>query len=87
MSIMYLEPKIKPDKEPLVRVYYVFELTKSQALVLITHFYLEPKIEPNKTIIDISDIRAQVREGQRRWSKGLNVQSKDINKGEISKFI
>ena len=33
------------------------------------------------------DIRAQVKKEQRRWSKGLNVQSKDINKEEISEFI
>ena len=33
------------------------------------------------------DIRAQVREGQRRQSKGLNTQLEDINKGEISEFI
>ena len=33
------------------------------------------------------DIRAQVKEGRRRQSKGLNAQSKDIDKEEISKFI
>ena len=33
------------------------------------------------------DIRAQVRKGQRRQSKGLNIQSENIDKGEISKFI
>ena len=35
----------------------------------------------------MSDIRAQVKKGRRRWSEGLNVQSKNINKEEISKFI
>jgi translation elongation factor EF-1beta len=53
--------------------------------VFTTH--LKPKIKPNKTTINISDIRAQVKEGQRRWSEGLNIQSKDINKEEISEFI
>ena len=48
----------KPFNRPLVRVHYIFKLNNSQALAPITHFYLEPKIEPNKTIIDISDIRA-----------------------------
>ena len=35
----------------------------------------------------MSDFRAQVKEGRRRQSEGLNIQSKDINKEEISKFI
>jgi len=29
------------------------------------HFYLEPKIKPNKIIINISDLKAQVKE--RQW--------------------
>ena len=55
--------------------------------MFITHFYLELKIEPNKTIINILNIRVQVKERQKRWSKGLNIQSKDINKEKISEFI
>ena len=51
------------------------------------YFYLEPKIEPNKITINMLDLRAQVKEGWRRQSKGLNIQSEDINKEEISKFI
>ena len=51
------------------------------------YFHLKPKIELNKIIINMLDIRVQVKERQKRWSKGLNIQSKDINKEKISEFI
>ena len=51
------------------------------------YFHLKPKIELNKIIIYMLDIRVQVKEGQKRWSKGLNIQFKDINKEKISEFI
>ena len=51
------------------------------------YFYLKPKTEFNKIIINILDIRTQIKKGQKRQSKGLNIQSKNINKEKISKFI
>jgi len=33
------------------------------------------------------DIRAQVNEGQDRWSEGINIQSDNVDKKEIKDFI
>ena len=48
---------------------------------------LEPKIEPNKTIINISDIKAQVNKGQEKQGKGINIQSNDISIKDINDFM
>ena len=50
------------------------------------YFYPEPKIEPNKTIIDILDIRAQVDAGQKKWGKGIDLQSNKTTTEDINKF-
>ena len=51
------------------------------------HFYLEPKIKPNKTTIDISDIRVQVDAGQKKWGKGIDLQSNKTTTKDINKFV
>ena len=53
----------------------------------IIYFYLEPKIEPNKTIIDMSDIRAQVNTGQKKWGKGIDLQSNKTTTEDINEFV
>ncbi len=51
------------------------------------YFYLEPKIEPNKTIIDILDIRVQVNIGQKKWGKGIDLQSNKTTIEDINEFV
>ena len=53
----------------------------------IIYFYLEPKIEPNKTIIDMLDIRAQVDAGQKKWGKGIDLQSNKTTIEDINEFV
>ena len=49
--------------------------------------YPEPKIKPNKTIIDMLDIRAQVDAGQKKWGKGIDLQSNKTTTEDINKFM
>ena len=55
--------------------------------MFIIYFHLEPKIEPNKTIIDILNIRAQVNAGQKKWGKGIDLQSNKTTIKDINEFI
>ena len=55
--------------------------------MFITHFYPEPKIEPNKTIINMLNIRVQVDAGQKKWGKGIDLQSDKTTTKDINEFM
>jgi len=87
MSTTYLKPNNQPNKKPLVYIYYAFKLNKSQILTSTIYFHPEPKIKPNKTTINILNIKAQVNTGQKKWGKGINLQSNKTITENINKFI
>ena len=87
MSTTHLKPNNQPNKEPLVYIYYAFKLNKSQILTFTIYFHPEPKIKPNKTIIDMLDIRAQVDAGQKKWGKGIDLQSNKTTTEDINEFV
>ena len=53
--------------------------TSRQALIFITRL--------NLTKVTIIDISQQVKEGQEKWSKGINIDPDDINIKDINDFI
>ena len=56
----------------------------------IIHLYLEPKIKLNKsykTRINMSDIKAQVDVEQKKWDKGIDLQSNKTTIENINKFV
>ena len=61
--------------------------TKVKYLCLLYTFIQNPKIEPNKTTINILNIRVQVDTGQKKWGKGINLQSNKTTTEDINEFI
>ena len=55
--------------------------------MFIIYFHLKPKIEPNKTTIDMSDIKAQVNTRQKKWGKGIDLQSNKTTTEDINEFM